>query len=74
VPSSSFVVRVASPAIVDQASTHRPVLVEPRDVVVGAKERLDAVVFAGCGERHPVVPGHALLALDHECEPHEAEA
>jgi hypothetical protein len=32
------------------------------------------VVFAGCGERHPVVPGHALLALDHECEAHEAEA
>src|SRR2546429_1879761 len=50
------------------------VLVEPRDVVVGTEERLDAVLLACGGERDPIVPGHTLLPLDHEREPHEAEA
>ena len=45
-------------------------LVALRDVVVRAEERLDAVLLAGGGERAPVLPGHALLPLDHECEPH----
>src|SRR6476619_8571810 len=62
-----------------QAGDRRPrvddvtVLVEPGEVMVGAEERLDAVFLAGRGKRDPVVPGHTLLALDHECKPHEAE-
>ena len=41
--------------------------------MVGTEERLDAVFLAGRRKRDPVVPGHTLLALDHERKPHEAE-
>jgi hypothetical protein len=40
--------------------------------VVGAEERLDPVLFAGLPEGEPVRPGHALLALDHQRQPHRA--
>ena len=45
-------------------------LVALRDVVVGAEERLDAVLLTRVREGAPVLPGHALLALDHERHPH----
>jgi hypothetical protein len=49
---------------------HRPALVKARDVVIGTEERLDAVLFARVGERDPMLPGDALLAFDHQREPH----
>src|SRR5262249_21842311 len=49
-------------------------LLEARDVVVGAEERLDTVLLAGVGKRRPVIPGDALLALDHHGKAHEAQA
>src|SRR5207245_490714 len=52
----------------------RPALVEAGEVVVGAEERLDAVLLARVRERDPVVPRHALLALDHQREPHATES
>src|SRR6266545_3822086 len=52
----------------------RPVLVGERDVVVGAEQRFDAVLLAGRRERDRVLPGHTLLAFDHEGQAHEAEA
>ena len=42
--------------------------------MVGAEQRLDAMLLAGVGEGHPVVPGDAFLSLDHQGEAHEAEA
>ena len=39
-------------------------------VVVGAEQRLVPVLLARARERNPVVPGHALLALDHHAQPH----
>ncbi len=48
---------------------HRPALVESGDVVVGAKQCLDAVGLAGLRERDPVVPGDAFLSLDHQRHP-----
>jgi hypothetical protein len=50
----------------------RCVLVALRDVVVGAKERLDAAALAGLRERAPLLPGHVLLPLNHQCDPHGA--
>ena len=47
-------------------------LVALRDVVVGAEERLDAVLLAGRRQRAPVAPGDVLLPLDHERELHGA--
>src|SRR5439155_22345983 len=47
-------------------------LVRLRDVVVGAEERVDTVLLAGVGERAPVLPGDALLALDHQRDAHAA--
>src|SRR4029077_7172287 len=44
--------------------------VEDRLVVVGAEETLETVLLAGAGERNPVVPGDALLALDHQADAH----
>ena len=41
-----------------------------REVVVRAEEGLDARPLAGLGERQPVVPADALLALDHHGEAH----
>ena len=46
------------------------VLVRLRDVVVGAEERVDAVLLAGVRERAPLFPGDALLALDHQRDAH----
>src|SRR2546429_277610 len=43
-----------------------------RDVVVGAEERVDAVLLARVRERAPFLPGHPFLPLDHEREPHGA--
>ena len=48
------------------------VLVRLRDVVVGAEERLDAVLLARIRERAPLLPGDALLALDHQRDAHRA--
>ena len=41
-----------------------------REVVVGAEHRPHPVLLAGGGERLPVVPGHVLLALDHQADLH----
>ena len=43
---------------------------DDRRVVVGAEEALEPVLLREAREAHPVVPGHALLALDHQAEPH----
>ena len=70
VPSSSRVVCAAS------AASHRPGIerrllgVGLGEVVVGAEERLDAVLLARTRERQPVLPGDSLLALDHQRQPH----
>jgi hypothetical protein len=39
-------------------------------VMVGAKQRWDPMLLAGMGERQPLGPGHALLALDHQAKLH----
>ena len=44
-----------------------------RAVVIGAKQRLVPVLLARARERAPVLPGHALLTLDHHAEPHAEE-
>ena len=38
--------------------------------MVGAEERLEAVLLGGGREGAPLVPGHALLALDHQAHAH----
>ena len=43
-------------------------------VVVGTEERLDPRALAGIGQCDPVVPGHVLLALDHQGDPHKGES
>ena len=48
-------------------------LVRLRDVVVGAEQRVDAVRLAGLRERAPLLPGHALLPLDHQRDAHRRE-
>ena len=45
---------------------------DDRRVVVGAEEPLEPVLLGEAGEAHPVVPGDALLPLDHEADPHQA--
>ncbi len=45
---------------------------DDRRVVVGAEEALEPVLLGEAGETHPVVPGDALLPLDHETDPHQA--
>ena len=71
VPKRSVVVRAASPASVVQASCATfAVLVRLRDVVVGAEERVDPVLLARVGEGAPLLPGDALLALDHQRDAH----
>ena len=47
-------------------------LVRHRDVVVAAKERLDAVLLAGVRKRAPLRPGDAFLPLDHQRDPHRS--
>ena len=42
-------------------------------VVVGAEERLDAGALGGGGDRLPLLPGHVLLALDHQTDAHAPE-
>ena len=39
-------------------------------IVIGAKERLDAVRLAALGDRHVVAIAEALLRLEHERESH----
>src|SRR5207248_48755 len=41
-----------------------------RRVVVGAEQALEPRLLAGSGEGPPVVPGDALLALDHQADAH----
>src|SRR5262249_23628581 len=40
------------------------------EVVVGAEQPLEAEPFTGVRDREPVVPAHALLALDHHAHTH----
>ena len=47
-----------------------PGLVRLRDVVVGAEERVDPVRLARVREVAPLLPGDALLALDHQRDAH----
>ena len=42
--------------------------------MVGTEERLDPRALAGCGQRDPVLPGHILLAFDHQGNPHKGES
>ena len=73
VPSRSDVVRAASALIVPQASSApRSPCAHHRQVVVGAEQRLDPAALARVGQRDPVLPGHVLLALDHQRDPHGA--
>ena len=41
--------------------------------MVGAEEALEPVLLARLGEGDPVVPGHVLLALDHQADAHGAQ-
>ncbi len=43
---------------------------DDRRVVVGAEEALEAVLLRESRKAHPVVPGHALLAFDHQGDSH----
>ena len=70
VPSSSRVVCAASAAITAQASSAALLGVGLGEVVVGAEERLDAVLLARARERQPVLPGDPLLSLDHQRQAH----
>src|SRR4029079_469129 len=47
---------------------------EGRRVVVRTEERVDPRALTGIGERDPVLPGHVLLALDHQSDLHERES
>ena len=47
-----------------------PILVRSRNVVVGAKERLDAACLARVGERDPVAPRDPFLTFDHQRQAH----
>ena len=59
-----------------QAGEGRPriervgVRADDRRVVVGAEQPLEPVLLGEPREPHPVVPGDAFLALDHETGPH----
>jgi hypothetical protein len=73
VPSRSLSVIAASPARVAQASSEPPLrLVDDGVVVVRAEEGGDPAALAGLGDRHPVLPGDVLLALDHQIDLHQA--
>ena len=41
-----------------------------RRVVVGAKERVEETIVTGLRKGDPLIPGHVLLALDHETDLH----
>ena len=41
-----------------------------REVVIRAEERAHAVLLAGPRQRDPLLPGHALLPLDHQLQSH----
>ena len=43
---------------------------EDGEVVVGAEQPLEADALGGAGERAPLLPGDALLSLDHQAETH----
>ena len=45
---------------------------DDRRVVVGAEEALEPVLFGEAGQAHPVVPGDALLPLDHQTDAHRS--
>src|SRR5881275_1948671 len=38
--------------------------------MVRAKQRVEAAALGGLGERAPLLPGHSLLALDHQTDAH----
>ncbi len=38
--------------------------------MVGAEQGADAVLLAGPGQRHPVLPGDVLLTLNHQRQLH----
>ncbi len=43
---------------------------DDRAVVVGAKEPFETRILRRTGERDPLLPGDALLALDHQTDAH----
>ena len=42
------------------------------EIVVGAEQPLEPAPLARVGEREPLVPGDALLPLDHQAKPHRS--
>ncbi len=70
-PSRSVLVTAARPLIV-APGVERAALAaaDHRQIVVGAEEGLEAEPLAGSRELAPVLPGHVLLALDHDREAH----
>ena len=46
------------------------VAADDRAVVVGAEEPVEAGCLGGVRERDPLLPGDALLALDHQADAH----
>ena len=71
VPSRSVVVSAASALIVLQASSD-PLRRPPAQghVVVGPEQGIEAGGLRGGGERAPLLPRDALLALDHQADAH----
>ena len=63
--------RVDRPPGVERAALALP---HDGDVVVRTEERLDPRALAGIGQRDPVLPGHILLAFDHQRDPHDRES
>ena len=60
-----------APARVAQASSEPAGLAaHDRAVVVGAEEPVEAGVLGRAREREPLLPGDALLALDHQADAH----
>src|SRR5438552_7406402 len=41
-----------------------------REVVIGTEQRGEAVLLAGEGQADPLLPGHVLLAFDHQADVH----
>ena len=70
VPSRILEVTAASAETVAHASSEPPVAAVEVRVVIGSEQALEAGVLAGPGKRDPLLPGDALLALDHQADPH----
>ena len=45
-----------------------------RRVVIGAEEALEPMLLREAGQAHPVVPGDALLPLDHQTDAHQPDS